>query len=127
MDKSRHAARHEPPPPNRHKHKFLVWLCHRTPPHPKTGQQQPKKYRTVYFHSLRIDMFMSLSFFMTFATDISKSSWVTWMRRSRSANIPASVHTAYRERARQRMREVLRACCVARGRAYGEKGGQENS
>lgn len=39
-------------------------------------------------------MFMSLSFFMTLATDISKSSWVTWMRRSLSANIPASVHTA---------------------------------
>ena len=37
---------------------------------------------------------LSRSFFMTFATAISKSYWVTWIRRSRRANIPASVQTA---------------------------------
>mmetsp|Transcript_69 Transcript_69/g.205 ORF Transcript_69/g.205 Transcript_69/m.205 type:complete len:203 (-) Transcript_69:544-1152(-) len=31
---------------------------------------------------------------MTLATAISRSSWVTWMRRSRRANMPASVQTA---------------------------------
>mmetsp|Transcript_20339 Transcript_20339/g.63974 ORF Transcript_20339/g.63974 Transcript_20339/m.63974 type:complete len:213 (+) Transcript_20339:69-707(+) len=35
----------------------------------------------------------SMSFFMTFATAISKSSCVTWMRRSRNANMPASEQT----------------------------------
>mmetsp|Transcript_18197 Transcript_18197/g.50676 ORF Transcript_18197/g.50676 Transcript_18197/m.50676 type:complete len:209 (-) Transcript_18197:850-1476(-) len=39
-------------------------------------------------------MLLSPSFFMTLATAISKSSCVTWTRRSRRANIPASVHTA---------------------------------
>mmetsp|Transcript_38171 Transcript_38171/g.107903 ORF Transcript_38171/g.107903 Transcript_38171/m.107903 type:complete len:211 (+) Transcript_38171:215-847(+) len=39
-------------------------------------------------------MFLSESFFMTFETAIWKSSSVTCWRRSRSANIPASVHTA---------------------------------
>mmetsp|Transcript_2368 Transcript_2368/g.6453 ORF Transcript_2368/g.6453 Transcript_2368/m.6453 type:complete len:241 (-) Transcript_2368:588-1310(-) len=38
-------------------------------------------------------MFFSLSFFITFATAISKSSCVTCTRRSRNANMPASVHT----------------------------------
>lgn len=37
----------------------------------------------------------SMSFFITFATAISKSSCVTWMRRSRNANMPASVQTAF--------------------------------
>merc|ERR1719424_839691 len=39
-------------------------------------------------------MFLSESFFMTLDTAIWKSSWVTCWRRSRRANIPASVHTA---------------------------------
>mmetsp|Transcript_50936 Transcript_50936/g.122798 ORF Transcript_50936/g.122798 Transcript_50936/m.122798 type:complete len:223 (+) Transcript_50936:230-898(+) len=39
-------------------------------------------------------MLESPSFFVTFATAISKSSCVTWTRRSRRANIPASVQTA---------------------------------
>nr|GMC63429.1 unnamed protein product [Ipomoea batatas] len=47
-----------------------------------------------YFHSLRNDMFFSVSFFITFATAISKSSCVTWTLLSRRANIPASVQTA---------------------------------
>ena len=46
-----------------------------------------------HFQSLRKDMFFSLSFFITLATAISKSLWVTCTRRSRSANMPASVHT----------------------------------
>mmetsp|Transcript_65222 Transcript_65222/g.149376 ORF Transcript_65222/g.149376 Transcript_65222/m.149376 type:complete len:225 (-) Transcript_65222:569-1243(-) len=39
-------------------------------------------------------MFLSASLLMILDTVMSKSSWVTWTRRSRSANIPASVHTA---------------------------------
>lgn len=54
------------------------------------------RVRPAYFHSLDSDMFLSASFFITFATAISKSSCVTWMRRSRRANMPASVHTACR-------------------------------
>ena len=38
---------------------------------------------------------LSMSFFITFATAISKSSWVTWILLSLRANIPASVHTAF--------------------------------
>ena len=38
---------------------------------------------------------LSMSFFITFATAISKSSCVTWMRLYLNANIPASVHTAF--------------------------------
>lgn len=49
---------------------------------------------SVYFQSLRIDMLESLSFFMTLATAISKSSCVTCILRSRKANMPASVQTA---------------------------------
>ena len=37
---------------------------------------------------------LSISFFITFATAISKSSWVTWIRLYLKANIPASVQTA---------------------------------
>ncbi len=48
-----------------------------------------------YFQSFFKDMFLSVSFFITLATAISKSSWVTCTRRSRKANMPASVHTAY--------------------------------
>mmetsp|Transcript_31574 Transcript_31574/g.82540 ORF Transcript_31574/g.82540 Transcript_31574/m.82540 type:complete len:328 (-) Transcript_31574:228-1211(-) len=40
-------------------------------------------------------MFFSESFCITFATAISKSSCVTCTRRSRSANMPASVQTAF--------------------------------
>ena len=48
-----------------------------------------------YFQSFLRDMFLSLSFFMTLATAISKSSWVTWILRSRRANMPASVQLAF--------------------------------
>jgi len=48
----------------------------------------------LYLKSLLSDMSLSLSFFMTLATAISKSSCVTWTRRSRNAYIPASVQTA---------------------------------
>ncbi len=48
-----------------------------------------------YFQSFLMDMFLSESFFMTFATAISKSSCVTWTRRSRNANMPASVQHAF--------------------------------
>jgi hypothetical protein len=48
-----------------------------------------------HFQSFFKDMFLSVSFFMTLATAISKSSWVTCTRRSRNANMPASVQTAY--------------------------------
>lgn len=47
-----------------------------------------------HFQSLRRDMFFSVSFFITLATAISKSSWVTCTLLSRRANIPASVQTA---------------------------------
>lgn len=47
-----------------------------------------------HFHNFFKDMFLSVSFFITFATAISKSSCVTCTRRSRRANIPASVQTA---------------------------------
>lgn len=48
-----------------------------------------------HFQALRMARLLSMSFFMTLATAISKSYCVTWMRRSRRANIPASVHTAF--------------------------------
>mmetsp|Transcript_56476 Transcript_56476/g.129690 ORF Transcript_56476/g.129690 Transcript_56476/m.129690 type:complete len:324 (+) Transcript_56476:337-1308(+) len=47
-----------------------------------------------HFQSFFSDMFFSLSFCITLATAISKSSCVTCTRRSRKANMPASVHTA---------------------------------
>ena len=47
-----------------------------------------------HFQSLRRDMFFSVSFFITLATAISKSSCVTCTLLSRRANIPASVQTA---------------------------------
>jgi hypothetical protein len=47
-----------------------------------------------HFQALRIARLLSMSFFITFATAISKSYWVTWILRSLKANIPASVHTA---------------------------------
>lgn len=47
-----------------------------------------------HFHNFFKDMFLSVSFFITFATAISKSSCVTCTRRSRRANMPASVQTA---------------------------------
>ena len=40
-------------------------------------------------------MFFSESFCMIFATAISKSSCVTWTRRSRNAYMPASVQTPF--------------------------------
>mmetsp|Transcript_6648 Transcript_6648/g.18018 ORF Transcript_6648/g.18018 Transcript_6648/m.18018 type:complete len:256 (-) Transcript_6648:457-1224(-) len=43
---------------------------------------------------MRSDVFFSESFFITFAAAISKSSCVTCTRRSRRANMPASVQTA---------------------------------
>ena len=48
-----------------------------------------------HFQSFLRDMFLSLSFFITLATAISKSSWVTCIRRSLKANIPASVQAAF--------------------------------
>lgn len=53
-----------------------------------------RKGTQLYFHSFRNDIFFSVSFFITFATAISKSSCVTWTLLSLKANIPASVHTA---------------------------------
>mmetsp|Transcript_64602 Transcript_64602/g.104479 ORF Transcript_64602/g.104479 Transcript_64602/m.104479 type:complete len:245 (-) Transcript_64602:711-1445(-) len=47
-----------------------------------------------YLNSFRSDMFLSLSLLITLATAISKSSCVTCTRRSRSAYMPDSVHTA---------------------------------
>lgn len=47
-----------------------------------------------HFHALLIAKLLSTSFFITFATAISKSYWVTWILRSLRANMPASVHTA---------------------------------
>lgn len=59
---------------------------------PRSAHQRYRSYRevlnrscqnakydphSIYFQSFRMDMFMSLSFFMTLATDISKSSCVT--------------------------------------------------
>mmetsp|Transcript_15463 Transcript_15463/g.58590 ORF Transcript_15463/g.58590 Transcript_15463/m.58590 type:complete len:352 (+) Transcript_15463:3276-4331(+) len=44
-------------------------------------------------NSCMADTFLSLSLRNTLPTAISKSSCVTWMRRSRSANMPASVQT----------------------------------
>mmetsp|Transcript_19040 Transcript_19040/g.55985 ORF Transcript_19040/g.55985 Transcript_19040/m.55985 type:complete len:281 (-) Transcript_19040:448-1290(-) len=49
---------------------------------------------SAYFQSILRDVFFSESRFITLAAAISKSSWVTCTLRSRSANIPASVHTA---------------------------------
>ena len=49
---------------------------------------------TLYLKSLETERLASESFIITLLTAISKSSCVTWIRRSRSANIPASVHTA---------------------------------
>ncbi len=50
---------------------------------------------TNHFQALLMAKLLSMSFFMTFATDISKSYWVTWILLSLSANIPASVQTAF--------------------------------
>jgi len=58
-------------------------------------EQHMKGYYFFYFHNFRRDMFFSVSFFITLATAISKSSCVTWILLSRRANIPASVHTAW--------------------------------
>mmetsp|Transcript_33176 Transcript_33176/g.93948 ORF Transcript_33176/g.93948 Transcript_33176/m.93948 type:complete len:206 (+) Transcript_33176:207-824(+) len=49
----------------------------------------------IHFHSFLRLMFLSVSFFITFATAISKSSWVTCTRRSRRAYMPASVQHAF--------------------------------
>lgn len=51
-----------------------------------------------HFQSFLSDTFCSESFFITFDTAISKSSCVTWIRLSLSANIPAS-HTQAHVRA----------------------------
>ena len=58
------------------------------------GVKQNINMETHYFHSFRNDMFFSVSFFITFATTISKSSSVTSTLLSLRANIPDSVHTA---------------------------------
>lgn len=46
---------------------------------------------SLYFHSFRSDIDLSPSLRMTLGTAISKSSWVTWTRRSLSANMPGRV------------------------------------
>ena len=48
-----------------------------------------------HFQARLIARLLSMSFFITFATAISKSYWVTWIRRSLRANIPAYVQTAF--------------------------------
>jgi hypothetical protein len=48
-----------------------------------------------HFHALLIAKLLSISFFITFATAISKSSWVTWILLYLNANIPAYVQTAF--------------------------------
>src|SRR4051794_36549178 len=53
------------------------------------------KYVSVYLQNCTCDISLSESFFMTLATAISKSSCVTCTLLSLSANIPASVHTAF--------------------------------
>ena len=58
------------------------------------GVKQNINMETHYFHSFHNDMFFSVSFFITFATTISKSSCVTSTLLSLRANIPDSVHTA---------------------------------
>lgn len=65
-----------------------------SPSSPYTPTLPPFLPSLIYFQSLRMDMLESLSFFITFATAISKSSCVTCILRSRKANMPASVHTA---------------------------------
>lgn len=50
--------------------------------------------RNTYFQNFWREVSRSESFFITLETAISKSSCVTCTRRSRSANMPASVHTA---------------------------------
>ena len=52
-------------------------------------------YYLYHFQALLMAKLLSMSFFITFATAISKSSWVTWIRLSLKANIPASVQTAF--------------------------------
>lgn len=65
---------------------------------------KPRVFLGPYFQSLRRDMFLPVSFFITFATAISKSSCVTWTLLSLSANIPASVQTAYIEDVKLKIR-----------------------
>lgn len=62
--------------------------------------------QSTYFQSFRNDMFLSVSFFITFATAISKSSWVTWTLLSLRANIPASVQTAWKDETRLTLKFV---------------------
>ena len=54
-----------------------------------------KERKKFYFQSFFNETFFSESFCMIFATANSKSSWVTWTRRSRRAYMPASVQTPY--------------------------------
>lgn len=60
----------------------------------KIIQQFFSVQQAIYFHNFLIDIFLSESLVITLPTAISKSSCVTCMRRSRNANIPASVQTA---------------------------------
>ena len=52
-------------------------------------------YTAHHFQARLIARLLSMSFFITLATAISKSYCVTWILLSLSANIPASVHTAF--------------------------------
>ena len=46
-------------------------------------------YYLYHFQARLMAKLLSMSFFITFATAISKSSCVTWIRLSLNANIPA--------------------------------------
>lgn len=48
-----------------------------------------------HFQALLMARLLSISFFITLATAISKSSWVTWILLYLNANMPASVQTAF--------------------------------
>ena len=48
-----------------------------------------------HLQALLMAKLLSISFFITLATAISKSYWVTWILRYLRANMPASVHTAF--------------------------------
>lgn len=74
-------------------HVFLAVLLHHLVT--RTGQSIKRQFEgfdlTVWNHWL--DMWLNKSVMQTFATAISKSSWVTWTLRSLRAYMPASVQT----------------------------------
>ena len=76
------------------------------------GVKQNINMETHYFHSFRNDMFFSVSFFITFATTISKSSSVTSTLLSLRANIPDSVHTACSKQNKRKKEEGIIWLCT---------------